>query len=115
MNTPKNGVFYPRIQSILAYFLEIKKWRKWREVCRNVCVREFLCLLALSALATYCYGRPPTSCRVFLIRTLDPPPSSSSRTQRQNEDKNRPSFYHLVPLDPPATLNVSTPSGKPGG
>jgi hypothetical protein len=36
---PRNGVFYPRIQSILAYFLEIKKWRKWREVCEiNVCV-----------------------------------------------------------------------------
>jgi hypothetical protein len=35
---PRNGVFYPRIQSILAYFLEIKKWRKWGEVCEiNVC------------------------------------------------------------------------------
>jgi hypothetical protein len=40
--TPRNGVFYPRIQSILAYFFGDKKWRKWREVCENICVCEFL-------------------------------------------------------------------------
>jgi hypothetical protein len=79
---PRNGVFYPRIQSILAYFLEIKKWRKWREVCEsNVC----MCYSPARAFSTRVVARrdrPPTSCRAFLIRTLPPPPTGSSRQQQ---------------------------------
>jgi hypothetical protein len=70
MNIPKNGVFYPRIQSILAYFLEIKKWRKWREVCAiYVCV-SFSPARAFSTRVVARRDRPPTSCRAFLLRTL---------------------------------------------
>jgi hypothetical protein len=85
--TLKNGAFYPRIQSILAFFLGYFLWfyfvricgRRWREEkcdlwemikCENVNVGVCFTTCSRCTLATHCWGRPPTSCRAFLLRTL---------------------------------------------
>jgi hypothetical protein len=82
--TLKNGAFYPRIQSILAFFLGYFWWNYFVRICGRrwgeVFVRDDkvwkvnvgVCFTTCSrcTLATHCCGRPPTSCRAFLLRTL---------------------------------------------
>ena len=83
----ENGAFYPRIQSISALFLIIFLWfyfmriceRRWRiensdlwemRKCENMNVSVCFTTCSRCTLATHCWGRPPTSCRAFLLRTL---------------------------------------------
>jgi hypothetical protein len=98
--TLKNGAFYPRIQSILAFFLSVfwevkinlfcgrkrimRNYDLWEIVmCENV---MWVCV-SLPARALRTRGtsgtRPPTSCRAFLLRTLPPPPRGSSKQKQR--------------------------------
>jgi hypothetical protein len=137
-NTPKNGAYYPRIQSILGFFLsdfweiKIKLFcvrRRENYVMKKSCVKwsvcEFLCLLALSTRVVPPYDRPPTSCRVFLIRTL-PPPRHNWPTKKNivcQSKLNKLSFTHTLifvgqlyaggGVVPERLVTYSTCSGRP--
>jgi hypothetical protein len=109
--TLKNGAFYPRIQSILAFFLsvfwEIKiklfcgrkwRWRKW-DLWEIIKCEIVMCVwVSLPARALRTRGtsgtRPPTSCRAFLLRTLPPPPNGWTNNHKNwRKRKHRhPSF-----------------------
>jgi hypothetical protein len=89
--TLKNGAFYPRIQSILAFFLGYFWWFYFVRICGRMrreynydlwelwkCEIVMWVCVSLPARALRTRGtsgtRPPTSCRAFLLRTLPPPP-----------------------------------------
>jgi hypothetical protein len=104
--TLKNGAFYPRIQSILAFFLSVfwenkiilfcvrrREHDLWeKKLCENI---RWVCV-SLPARAFRTRGtsgtRPPTSCRAFLLRTLPPPPKRNSR-QNTNDDMKCKTFH----------------------
>jgi hypothetical protein len=109
--TLKNGAFYPRIQSILAFFLGYFWWfyfvrncgRRWENKMWEVCVKilRWVCvshLLALSARVVARRDRPATSCRAFLLRTLPPPPKiwMSPKTQSIRKNPDNPFSYIVL-------------------
>ena len=86
-------------------------WRRWRELfCeKKLCeIKVGVCFTTCSrcTLASHCCGRPPTSCRAFLLRTLDRVEGEQSTNTNGYERKAK--NHNLMCIDcSPSTIRSS--------